>query len=101
MMPAVVGAAVCAAVLIGVYQAGARAERERGEAASLRSRITVLKLDIATAEAMSALDRSLAASAEQAAQINSEHVDALRKQSEGRVCGPLTDRDARGLRNIR
>ena len=67
--PYLIAAGIGAAVLIGAYQTGVRAERKRGEAAVLRAEVATLKADIAIARtaAADAAARSTAIAAATAA----------------------------------
>lgn len=93
-----------AALLAGAYQTGKNAERKRGEAATLRNEIKVLRSDLAAAKA-----------AETAAQIEADRLAAAAKKDEGTTReidddlakrkpedrGLLSRRDADRLRRIR
>lgn len=95
---------VGALLLAGAYQTGVNAERKRGEAASLRSEVAVLKADLAIASAAALAaehaERSLAA----ASLTDQETIDALIAELAKRPAGArggLSADDARRLRLIR
>lgn len=95
-----VGLAVVA-MLIGAYQTGVNAERDRGEAASLRVEIQTLRRDKEIA------DRALIRVSNDAAQLaaekrqNEEQINALRQIITDRADPGLTQSELDGLLNIR
>jgi hypothetical protein len=99
----IAGALSAVALLFGVYQTGVSAERKRGEAATLRAQLAMIRadLDIARkAEAAKARGDDLASEAGKNKDAIDELEADLAKRPVADRCG-LSGADARKLRNIR
>lgn len=99
-----IGAAVVAGILftVAVYQTGVNAERKRGEAATLRTKIQALELDIKVAKDAANVARKIGDANEVAATSNAEKVRELTDRLAKRKDAPrLSPADARSLSDIR
>lgn len=89
------------AVLFGAYQAGVNAERNRGEAATLRVTIETMRRDKEISDAALIRVAEDAAELKAAAEQDERQIDALREIIRNRADPGLTQSELDGLLNIR
>lgn len=101
--PYIAGAVAVAAVaaLIGAYQAGVHAERNRGEVVTLRVQIETLRRDKEIAEHAQIRNAEAAAELAAANKENEEQIDALHDIIANRADRGLNQSELDGLLNIR
>jgi len=99
--PYVAGALGVVAVLFVVYQSGVSAERNRGEAATLRVELETMRRDKAIAERAQIRIAQDAAELAAANRENEEQIDALREIITSRADRGIDQRELDGLLSIR
>jgi len=94
--------ALAAVVLaFGIYQAGVNAERNRGEAATLRVQIETMRLDKEIAERSLVRVANDAAGLAKSAQENKEQINALQEIIRTRADRGLSQSELDGLLGIK
>lgn len=94
-------ALVALAIVVGAYQAGVNAERNRGEAATLRVQIETMRLDKEIAERSLVRVANDAASLSNAAKENEEQINALQEIIRNRADRGLSQSELDGLLGIK
>jgi hypothetical protein len=99
--PWIAGAAAVVGLMVGIYQAGVHAERNRGELVTLRVQLETLRRDKEIAERAQVRNAEAAAELAAANKDNEEQIDALRDIISNRADRGLNQSELDGLLNIR